>query len=57
MRVSIVPVLDDNYSYLLICDATKKAAAVDPAQPAKVIAQAEKDGVEVVAILTTHRHA
>jgi len=56
MRVSIVPVLEDNYSYLLICEATKKAAAVDPAQPAKVLAQAERDGVDIVAILTTHRH-
>ena len=38
MRVVQVPVLNDNYSYLLIDDATKQAAAVDPQEPEKSVA-------------------
>jgi hypothetical protein len=35
MRVVQVPVLTDNYSYLLIDDASSEAAAVDPQEPEK----------------------
>lgn len=35
MRVVCVPVLEDNFSYLLI-DDHDEAAAVDPAEPEKV---------------------
>ncbi|ELU44165.1 hydroxyacylglutathione hydrolase [Rhizoctonia solani AG-1 IA] len=51
-----VPVRSDNYAYLLIDEATKKAAAVDPFDVPKVQAQAEKEGVELAALITTHHH-
>lgn len=35
MKVIIVPVLDDNFAYLLV-DESGVTAAVDPAQPEKV---------------------
>jgi hypothetical protein len=35
MKVQIVPVLDDNFSYLLVDEATNEALAVDPAVPEK----------------------
>ncbi|CEL55825.1 hypothetical protein RSOLAG1IB_01837 [Rhizoctonia solani AG-1 IB] len=57
MRVVPVPVRSDNYAYLLIDEATKKAAAVDPFDVPKVQAQAEKEGVELTALITTHHHA
>ncbi|CAE6439610.1 unnamed protein product [Rhizoctonia solani] len=57
MRVVPVPVRSDNYAYLLIDDATNKAAAVDPFDVPKVKAQAEKEGVELTALITTHHHA
>lgn len=57
MRVVVVPVLSDNYSYLLIDDATKKAACVDPAEAHIVLNAARREGVEMVAILTTHHHS
>jgi hydroxyacylglutathione hydrolase len=57
MRVVVVPVLSDNYSYLLIDDATKLAAAVDPAEASLVLAAARREGVQVVAVLTTHHHS
>jgi len=56
MRVVAVPVRSDNYAYLLIDESTKKAAAVDPFDVPKVKAAAEKEGVELISLLTTHHH-
>ena len=55
MKVIPVPMLSDNYAYLLIAeDGT--TAAVDPVEPAKVISAAEKEGVKISSVLTTHHH-
>ncbi|KAJ7929260.1 Metallo-hydrolase/oxidoreductase [Mycena leptocephala] len=56
MKVVPVPVRDDNYAYLLIDEATKTAAAVDPYDVDKVTAAADSLGVQLVAALTTHHH-
>jgi hydroxyacylglutathione hydrolase len=56
MKIVPVPVRSDNYAYLLVDDATRKAAAVDPYDVPKVKAAAEKEGVELIAVLTTHHH-
>lgn len=56
MDVVLVPVLEDNYAYLLVDKASKEAAAVDPAEPEKVIAAAEERGLRITSILTTHKH-
>ncbi|QRV90138.1 hypothetical protein RhiJN_18156 [Ceratobasidium sp. AG-Ba] len=57
MRVVPVPVRSDNYAYLLIDEGTNQAAAVDPFDVSKVRAQAEKEGVTLTALITTHHHA
>ncbi|KAG9123706.1 Cytoplasmic glyoxalase II [Ceratobasidium sp. 392] len=57
MRVVPVPVLSDNYAYLLIDEGTNQAAAIDPFDVPKVRAQAEKEGVKLTALITTHHHA
>ena len=57
MRVIPVPNQSDNYAYLLIDDVSKTAAAVDPFDVPKVTAAAEKEGVQIVAGITTHHHA
>ncbi|CAE6505374.1 unnamed protein product [Rhizoctonia solani] len=57
MRVVTIPVRKDNYAYLLIDEATSTAAVVDPFDVPKVIAQAEQEGVELTALITTHHHA
>ena len=54
--VVIVPVLSDNYSYLICDRASGTAAAVDPAEADKVIAAAETAGVRIAQVLTTHKH-
>ncbi len=56
IKVVPVPVNADNLSYLIIDVGTKQAFAVDPAEPAKVIAAAAAEGVTIAAILTTHWH-
>lgn len=54
--VYTVPILESNYTYLLVDSATRLAAAVDPADPAAVLAAAASVGCELAAILTTHGH-
>ena len=54
--VVIVPVLSDNYAYLICDRASGTAAAVDPAEADKVIAAAETAGVRIAQVLTTHKH-
>ena len=54
--VVAVPSLEDNYAYLLIDNATRKAAAFDPVEPEKMLAAAEAEGVTVETVLTTHKH-
>ncbi|KAJ7582602.1 Metallo-hydrolase/oxidoreductase [Mycena floridula] len=56
MKVLPVPVREDNYAYLLIDEAAKKAAAVDPYDVPKVSAAAEAAGLEIVAAICTHHH-
>jgi hypothetical protein len=43
-------------AYLLIDERDKIAAAVDPVEPKKVLAAAEKEGVPIKAIYSTHHH-
>jgi hydroxyacylglutathione hydrolase len=56
MRVVIVPVLEDNYAYLVIDEARGVAGVVDPAEAEPVLAAAKHEGVKLEAILNTHHH-
>jgi hydroxyacylglutathione hydrolase len=55
MRVVPVPVLLDNYAYLVISDSGT-AAVVDPSEAAPVQAAAAREGVNLRAIWNTHHH-
>lgn len=55
--VIIVPVLSDNYAYLVVDKASSTACAVDPAEADKVLSAAGQHGVTVTKVLTTHKHA
>ena len=37
MKVQLLPAWQDNYMYLVIDEATKEAAVVDPVEPQKVV--------------------
>ncbi|KAG5214055.1 hypothetical protein JEQ12_009841 [Ovis aries] len=56
VKVLPIPVLSDNYSYLIIDTQARLAVAVDPSDPQAVQASIEKEGVNLVAILCTHKH-
>jgi len=52
-----VPILSDNYAWLLRDTASGAVAIVDPAEPKPVIAALEKAGGRLDLILLTHHHA
>ncbi|CAM9512887.1 unnamed protein product [Choristocarpus tenellus] len=51
-----VPVLNDNYAYLLVDRESRMAACIDPAEPEKVIKAAKDHNVTISALLCTHKH-
>lgn len=52
-----VPILSDNYAWLLRDSATGATAIVDPADPKPIIAALEQAGGRLDLILLTHHHA
>lgn len=52
----VVPVLSDNFCYLVVDTATNEAAAVDPVEVDRVLAAASAAGVTITKVLTTHKH-
>ena len=55
MRIVPVPVLLDNYAYLVIADSGA-AAVVDPSEAKPVLAAAEREQADLKAIWNTHHH-
>ncbi|XP_031425409.1 hydroxyacylglutathione hydrolase-like protein isoform X3 [Clupea harengus] len=53
MKVKVISILEDNYMYLVIDEQSKEAIAVDPALPHRIV---KREGVSLLAILTTHHH-
>ncbi|OZJ06729.1 hypothetical protein BZG36_00343 [Bifiguratus adelaidae] len=56
MKVIPIPVLEDNFSYILIDEKTKEAAIIDPAEPIKILNILSQTGAKLTTILTTHHH-
>ncbi|KAM4626524.1 putative hydrolase PNKD [Discoglossus pictus] len=56
VKVLPIPVLSDNYSYLIIDTTSNLGVAVDPSDPVAVQACLEREGVTLEAILCTHKH-
>lgn len=57
MKIEIIPCHFDNFSYLLICEETGKAAIIDPAEYYPISKAISSLDVEVTAIYCTHHHA
>jgi hydroxyacylglutathione hydrolase len=55
MRIVPVPVLADNYAYLVI-PGSGRAAVVDPSEAAPVLEAAQRETVSLGAIWNTHHH-
>ena len=56
MRVVPVPVLQDNYSYLIIDEEQSVAAVVDCAEVDPMLEAAQNQGVTITSVLSTHHH-
>ncbi|NXI73695.1 PNKD hydrolase, partial [Anseranas semipalmata] len=56
VKIVPIPVLSNNYSYLVIDTGSGRAAVVDPSDPLAVQAAIEEEGVMLEAILCTHKH-
>lgn len=56
LHVEPIPMLDDNYAWLLRDDATGATAVVDPAVAAPVLARVQALGGRLDWILLTHHH-
>jgi hydroxyacylglutathione hydrolase len=54
LTVHLIPVLRDNYIFLLVDHQEKKAVVVDPAQAQPVLEKVESLGVALTAIWNTH---
>ncbi|WP_310487131.1 hydroxyacylglutathione hydrolase [Chamaesiphon sp. VAR_69_metabat_338] len=56
MEIIRIPVLSDNYIFLMLDLERKIAAVVDPAEAAPVLAELARQQVQLVAIFNTHHH-
>lgn len=56
MKVIPIPVLMDNYAYLVVDEATNEAGIVDPAEAKPVAAVVRREGVRLTTIMNTHHH-
>jgi hydroxyacylglutathione hydrolase len=56
LQVERIPTLRDNYTYLLVCDASGEAAVVDAPEAEPVLRRVEACGARVTQVLSTHHH-
>lgn len=56
LQVLVLPVLGDNYMYVVADRSCGDAALVDPVEPARALEAARAAGLRPVAALTTHHH-
>jgi hydroxyacylglutathione hydrolase len=56
MKIIQIPLLRDNYGYLIVCPTTHCAAIVDPSEAEPVLRRVEQEKVALTAILNTHHH-
>lgn len=56
MKIVQIPLLQDNYGYLIVCEKSNEAAVVDPSEAEPVIRKVEAEKVHLKAILNTHHH-
>jgi hydroxyacylglutathione hydrolase len=56
VQIISLPVLKDNYTYLVVCPETRKACVIDSPDAPLIRQTVKKLGIELVAILNTHHH-
>jgi hydroxyacylglutathione hydrolase len=56
LRIERIPTLQDNYSYLVVCEASGEAAVVDAPEAEPVLRRVDELGCRVTKVLSTHHH-
>jgi hydroxyacylglutathione hydrolase len=56
MKIIQIPLLRDNYGYLIVCEKTQAAAIIDPSEAEPVSRRVEHEKITPIAILNTHHH-
>jgi hydroxyacylglutathione hydrolase len=56
MKIVQIPLLRDNYGYLIVCPKTNTAAIIDPSEAEPVLRRVKEEKVALAAILNTHHH-
>lgn len=56
MKIIQIPLLRDNYGYLIVCQKTNSAGVIDPSEAEPVLRRVEQEKVNLKAILNTHHH-
>jgi hydroxyacylglutathione hydrolase len=56
LQIERIPTFGDNYTYLVICEATREAAIIDAPEADPVVRRVEETGAKVTKILSTHHH-
>jgi len=56
MKITQIPLLRDNYGYLVVCEKTHQAAIVDPSESEPVLRRIAQEPTTLTAILNTHHH-
>lgn len=56
MEITLIPLLSDNYGYLLHDASSNQTAVVDPSEAAPVLAVAKARGLKIDFVLNTHHH-
>ena len=56
MKIEIIKCLEDNYSYLVIDEASNSACVIDPSESKPIIDYTEKNKINLKFILNTHHH-
>ncbi len=56
LRVERIPTLGDNYTYLIVCEATGEAAAIDAPEFDPVVRRIDEVGCRLTRVLSTHHH-
>jgi hydroxyacylglutathione hydrolase len=56
IQVNIIPILQDNYAYLLVHEPTNKALLVDPAEPDTILPYIKSRHTDLIGIVCTHHH-
>ena len=56
MKIIQIPLLRDNYGYLIVCPKTSEVGIIDPSEAEPVLRRVEQEDVTLTAILNTHHH-